>query len=135
MPKRGTFLTIAAVLFAVLAVSNLLKPMEFNADHGFVFLGSRLKGTLNMVIAPLFGLYVLIYALGIWRMKRYALLMGRVYAAYVIVNLILFQIWGPKPQGVEPLQYALFGLLYALVAIGLSSGTAYVLGTRQAELS
>jgi len=132
--KRGAVLTTFAVLFGLLALSNLLKPFQLAGDQtGFVFLGHRLRGVANATVGPLFGIYLALYAAGIWRMKRYALPMAYAYAAYVIVNLVLFTLLGPKPAGAGP-GYALFGLVYAVVAIGVSLGTALVLRQRQAEL-
>jgi hypothetical protein len=131
--ERGTWLTIAAVLFALLAVSNLLKPLQFGgARTGFVFFGERLSGTPNAVIGPLFGLFLAVYAAAIWRMRRRALVMGWIYAAYVLVNLILFRFRTPEPPG-EGVG-ALFGLVYAVVAIGTSAGAALALTRRSAEL-
>ena len=84
---RGRWLTTAAVLFGVLAVSNALKPLEIGPQTGFVFFGQRLSGTPNLIMGPLFAIFLALYAAGIWRMRRYALAMGWVYAGYVLVNL------------------------------------------------
>ena len=43
MAKRGWFLTISAILFGLLAISNFLKPVLASANTGFVFLGHRLR--------------------------------------------------------------------------------------------
>jgi len=129
---RGPLLSTAAVLFGVLAVSNLLKPLEMYDDHGFVLLGQRLRGTANAWAGPLFGAFLLVYALGIWRMRRFALPMGVAYAVYVVANLVAFQLWGPTEPGIG---YLLFGLAYAAVAIGVSSGAAYLLAQRRTELA
>ena len=65
-PSRGSALTTAAILFGVLGISDLLKPLQFGGDQtGFVFFGKRLAGTPNAIVGPLFGLYLLVYALGI----------------------------------------------------------------------
>jgi hypothetical protein len=128
---RGRALTVVAVLFALLAVSDLMKPLEMSAEEGFVFFGHRLKGTANAIAGPLFGVFLLAYAWGIWGMRRWALPMSILYAAYVIVNLVTFRLWGPIQPGVG---YAIFGLVYAAVAIGVSAGTARVLARRRAEL-
>ena len=128
---RGRLVTVFALLFGVLAVSNFTKPLAPNPDVGFVFFGHRLAGTPNTIIAPLFGLYLLIYAVGIWRMRRYALPMGIVYAAYVIVNLTLFTVRDPTPFKNGPL----FGMVYSAVAIGISGGTAYLLAQRRSALT
>jgi hypothetical protein len=130
--RRGRALTTFAVLFAVLAVSNLLKPLRLGGEQtGFVLFGERLSGTANAVAGPLFGAFLLAYAAGIWRMRRFALGMAYAYAAYVIVNLVLFNVRTPQPPGAG---YLLFGIVYAAVAIGVSSGAAYLLAKRRPEL-
>lgn len=134
MPKpRGLWLNTAAILFAILAVSNLFKPFKLWGDNtGFVLLGQRLDGTANIIVGPLFGFYLLVYALGIWRQKRFALPMAYAYAVYVVVNLVLFMSYQPASSGAKHL---LFGLVYAAVAIGVSSGTALLLTKRRRNLS
>ncbi|MBI3300768.1 MAG: hypothetical protein HYZ72_01620 [Deltaproteobacteria bacterium] len=131
--NRGQALSIFAVLFALLAASNLLKPFQIGGDQiGFVFFGQRLTGTANAIAGPLFGLYLLVYAIGIWRMKRFALPMGHAYATYVVLNLLLFIGKNPRPPGVGSL---IFGIVYAVVAVGVSCGAAYLLTKRKAELT
>ena len=134
MPKadRGPALTVFAVLFAVLAVSNFLKPFQLTSDTGFVLFGKRLSGTPNALAGSLFGIYLLAYALGIWRMRRYALAMGDIYAGYVILNLILFNVRNTTPPGVA---YLVFGIVYTIIAVGVSGGAAYLLTRRKAALS
>jgi hypothetical protein len=133
--ERGPWLTTAAILFAILAVSNLLKPLRLLGEEtGFVFLGERLTGTANAVAGPIFGVFLAAYAAGIWGMRKYALPLGRLYAAYVIVNLVLFPFRTPPPPGAG-VGWQLFGLLYAAVAIGVSVGTYWTLARRQAQLA
>src|SRR5207247_10709058 len=95
-PDRGSLLTVLALLFGLLAVSDLAKPLEASLGGGlrpgFVLFGHRLSGTANAVVGPLFGLYLLVYAAGIWRMRRWALPVGTVYAVYVFVYLTLFMV-------------------------------------------
>jgi hypothetical protein len=130
---RGRLLSIAAILFALLAVSNLFKPFKWWGENtGFVLLGQRLDGAANAIVGPLFGLYLLVYAWGIWRQKWVALPMAYAYAVYVIVNLVLFISSQPVSSGEGNL---LFGLVYTVVAIGVSSGTALLLTKRRATLS
>jgi hypothetical protein len=129
MNERGPWLSTFAILFGVLAVSNLLKPLQIGAQTGFVLFGHRLEGVGNAIAGPLFGLYLAVYAVGIWGLRRWALPMGVAYAAYVVVNLVCFVLWGPKPPGGGP-GYAIFGLVYAAVAIGVSSGAVYLLRRR-----
>src|SRR3989442_667244 len=131
--RRDRALTVVALLFALLAVSNLLKPVQVGGEHtGFVFFGRRLSGTPNAVVGPLFGLYLLVYAAGIWNMRRWALPMGVAYAAYVVVNLVLFPFRMPQPPGVG---YKIFGLVYSVIAISVSAGSAYLLAQRRDALT
>ena len=130
---RDRTLTVFAVVFGLLAVSNFLKPLQLGGSRtGFVFLGQRLSGTPNAIIGPLFGLYLLLYATGIWRMRRYALPMAWAYAAYVVVNLLLFNVRTPRPPGTG---YLIFGLVYMVVAVAVSSGAAWALSKRKDALA
>jgi len=54
-----------AVLFALLSLSNLLKPFKLSPEVGFVLLGTRLSGTANAIAGPLFGIYLAVYAVGL----------------------------------------------------------------------
>ena len=134
MPTNGRdrALTVIAVLFVVLAVSNFMKPLQLGRDTGFVFLGRRLAGTPNAVIGPLFGLYLLVYAIGIWNMRRWALPMGVAYAGYVVLNLILYSVRTPQPPGAG---YVVFGIVYSAIAIGVSAGAVWLLARRRPALS
>ena len=55
-------LTIFALLFLLMAISNFGKPFSHQAGVGFVFLGTRLSGVPNMIIAPIFGIILAMYA-------------------------------------------------------------------------
>lgn len=131
--QRGTALTIFAILFALLATSNFLKPLHVGgAQTGFVFLGTRTSGVANLILGPLFGLILAAYASGIWRMKRYALPLGYAYFAYVIINMTLFTMKNSEARnGGNPL----FGLVYAAVAAGVTLAAAMILTRRRADLS
>ena len=124
-------LRICGVLFCVLAVSNFTKFLEYEAHQGFMFFGMRQQGTPNLIWGWLFGIYLLIYGIGVLRMRRWALPMGAAYAAYVILNLILFTIRMPE----EALARPIFGLVYIIVAVGVSSGAVYLLNKHKAELT
>lgn len=132
--KRDTLLTVFAVLFGILAVSNLLKPLAVTSDTGFVLFGHRLSGTANTIVGPLFGLFLAAYAAGIWRLKKYALPMAWVYAVYVLINLVLFNFYGPKPEGAG-IGWILFGIVYATIALGVSFGAAVALKQRAGVLT
>jgi hypothetical protein len=68
--SRGIVLTIFAVLFALMALSNFSKPLHMSPNAGFVFFGTKLTGTPNLIIAPLFGILLAAYAYGIWTMRK-----------------------------------------------------------------
>jgi len=128
--SERTLLRICGVLFCLLAVSNFLKPLEMSEHQGFVFFGKRLHGTPNLILAPLAGLYLAIYGFGVLRLRRFALPMSYVYALYVVLNLTLFTI----RMADEAQAHILFGLVYSLVAIAVSSGSAYLLTRNRTAL-
>lgn len=131
-PQRGLWLTICAIGFGLLAISNLLKPLQLLSDNtGFVFFGTRLSGASNALIAPLFGVFLAIYAFGIWTMRRYAMGMAHAYATYVIINLILWTLNQPSPTSATGV---VGGLVYVVVAVGVSLGAAVTLTKRKTEL-
>ena len=132
--KRDGTLTVFAVLFGLLAISNFLKPVPLTSDTGLVFFGHRLSGAANAVVGPLFGVVLAVYAFGIWSMKRYALPLAYAYAAYVPLNLVLFNLLGPKPADAG-VGYAIFNLVYAAIAIGVSWGAVVALRRRAPALS
>ncbi|MFP6626740.1 MAG: hypothetical protein VCA74_06760 [Deltaproteobacteria bacterium] len=118
-------LDVFALLFAVLAVSNLLKPLQIlGKETGFVLFGTRLEGTANAVAGPLFGIYLLVYAWAIWADKGFALPMAVVYVAYVAVNLVMFFMLNDRPGGAS---YLVFGVVYAAIALGVSGAAAWLL--------
>jgi hypothetical protein len=125
---RGPLLTALAVLMGLLALSNFWKPMAQRFDPGgsagFVFFGTRLQGGANAIAGPLFGLLLAAYAYGVWTMRRWVVPIACIYAAYVIANLVLFMLNAPQAEQPPPM---LGMLVYAAVAIGVSSGGAYYL--------
>lgn len=130
--ERGTALTAFAVGFGLLAISNLLKPLQLGgAQTGFVLFGTRLDPAGSAIAGPIFGLFLLAYAAGIWKMRRFALPLSYLYVAYVVVNLILFSVITPTPQ---TFGYMVFGIVYSAVAIGVSGGAAFLLTQRKSEL-
>ena len=131
--SRGKLLTILAVLMAILAISNFMKPigqtMQPESSAGFVFFGQRLHGVANAIMGPLFGLLLLAYAYGVWNRRRWVVPLAVAYAVYVVLNLILF-VRSPPPG---PEQSVGFMFAYAVVAIGVSSGGAlYLMRNRDA---
>ncbi len=119
-----------ALLFALMALSDLLKPFAYTPTTGFVLLGQRLTGTANLVVALTFAAFLATYAQAIWNERRRALPLGIAYAAYVMANLLLWNL--RKPEGSQtPL---LFALPYLISAIGVSSGAALLLRKHQQRL-
>ena len=131
--QQQRMFTIFTVLFSLLAVSNLLKPFRLGSDEtGFVLLGERLSGMANVIVGPLFGLFLALYAFAIWKRKRLAIPLGHAYATYVILNLILFQVKNVTPPGMG---YVIFGIIYSLIAVGVSLGAAIFLTKNKMLLS
>lgn len=132
---RDRVLTTLAILMGLMAISNFAKPigqaMDPGGNAGFVFFGHRLHGTANALIGPAFGVVLAAYAYGAWTMKRWVVPLAAAYAVYVVVNLVSFTINPPDGQQ-TPL---VFMLVYALVAIGVSSGGAWYLNRNRARLS
>ena len=126
--KRGGVLTFSAVAFALLGISNVMKPLSGGRGH-FVFFGTRLDGTSNAILGPLFGIILFVYAFGIWRMRRYALYLAYAYAAYVTINGYMFQAKYPAEQG------AIAGIVYMIIALTVVWGSAIILTRRRAELT
>ena len=74
--KRGALLTTIAILFAILASTDILKPLKLEGPTtGLVFFGIRQTGMANTILGPLMGLILLFYAAGIWRLRRYAMML------------------------------------------------------------
>jgi hypothetical protein len=131
--RRSGALTILAILFAILAVSDILKPLHLEgATTGLVFFGKRLSGTPDAILGPILGIILLIYAAGIWRMRRHALYLGYAYAIYVTVNLVLFSVRNPPPASRGEM---IFGLAYIVFALAFSWGTAVLLSRHKGELT
>ena len=126
--SRGTVLTIFAILFGLLALSNFLKP--FLHDANFVFLGSKMTGVANVVLSWLFGILLAAYAYGIWTMRKYALAIAYFFFPWVVLNTILFAMKNP-PSGQKPV----VGFLILAVALGVPLASMIILHRRRAELA
>ena len=131
--SRGTALTILAMLLALMVISNLHKPFAHHPGEGFVFFGTRLSGTANTIVAPIFATILALYVYGILAMRKFALPLGIFYAAYVILNMLLFVL---KYHGTAVTQEHSWAYLipYPFVAIGVSSGAAWLLYRRKQDL-
>jgi hypothetical protein len=119
-----------ALLFALMALSNALKPFVYTDTVGFVLFGERLTGSANTAVALAFAAFLATYAYALWHEQRRALVLGAAYASYVIANLVLWNF--RKPAGADaPLSFA---LPYLVTAIGVSSGAVVLLWRNRARL-
>src|SRR5262245_42305464 len=141
--KRGGFLTTMAILLALAAIEDVLKPFGRQGpttpgsflpriQPGIVVLGVRHTGAEAAILGPLVAAVLVVYTIGIWRMKRYAVTVAWIYAVYVILNLTLFTIRNPPPPTRGE---TIFGIVYSIVAIVLTVGTASALTYRRADLT
>ena len=129
--SRGAALTIFAILFGLLAISNFFKPFSHDPGVGFVFMGVRLKGTGNAIMGSLFGLLLAIYAYGIWTMRRYALPVAYIFTGWVIVNTVLYTL---KHRS-DPPPPLYFSILTTALGLGVPFATAIILSRRSADLT
>jgi hypothetical protein len=127
--SRGGTLTIFAILFVLLAISNFAKPLSHSAGVGFVFLGDRLTGTANAILGPLFGVILLVYAYGIWAMRKFALPLAYIYVAWVIVNMVMFTMKNRDTQSIPAI------VVSVVVGIGVPLATAIILSRRKDDLT
>jgi hypothetical protein len=125
--SRGVTLTIFALLLVFVAITDLLKPFHFFPNDGFVFLGTKLTGTANAIMGPLFGMIILVCAYGIWTMRKFALPIAYVFVLSVIVNMLLYTM---KNHATRPLP-----IVNVIVGIGIPLVLAIILNRRHADLS
>lgn len=125
--SRGATLTIFAILFALLAISNFSKPFSHQAN--FVFLGTRLTGTFNVIMSVVFGFILLAYAYGIWAMRKFALPLAYFYAPWVVLNMVLFTMKYPSDQPMAA------GIGMVIVGTGIPIASAILLSRRRADLA
>lgn len=129
--SRGTTLTILALLFVLLAISDFAKPIAHSANVGFVFLGHRLAGRANAVMGPLFGFLLIVYAYGIWTMRRWALPVAYIFTGWVVVNMVLFTL----NNRAEPQPSPAVAIGSLVIGIGIPLAAAIILSRRSAELA
>ena len=133
-PRAGVALTVAALLFVLVAAQSAIKPFLSGPDVGFMLLGVRTDGLVEAIAARVHAAVMLLLAYGVWRLRRYALWFLYFYTPYVLLNLVLFisRYELHPPAGVFA---PLFAAIYSLIALGVPGGTAYLLARRRQELS
>lgn len=99
---------VLAALIALRAATNLGKP--FGEGTGFVVLGRLAHGLWSTVVAPLFGLAMLVYAWGLWRARPWALPLGAAYAVWATLNVLLFPLVEGVPPRFAPWMYVVFAV-------------------------
>jgi len=107
-----------AVLLVVRALSNFRKP--FADTVGFVFFGIVLKGIPNLILSPLFGIYMLATAWAIWTRHRLAVPLTFGYAAYVLISIPLYNVFN-SPERTPGF------ILITILMIGLPWGVLWLL--------
>ena len=131
--SRDIFLTVMTVLFVILAISDVTKPLQHlrnPADLGLVVLGHRFHTlTSNLILGPIFGAILAAYAYGLWTLKAWTAPFSIVYAFYVPVNEVLF--WSlhthqPPSRG--------FILIYLALSLTGSIGTALYVAYHRDQL-
>jgi hypothetical protein len=105
-------LRIFAVLIALRALTNFVKPIR--GEGHLVFFGQLLDSTNPL--GPLLGVFMLVYAWGLFTTKRFAVPMGYAYAVFATLNIILFYVFQEVPGGWGVAGYSVF----ALIGIGVS---------------
>ena len=101
------------------------------APFGIVVLGLRHTGPERIVLGVLFAAFLLLYAAGIWRMKRYAMVVAWIYAIYMIVNVPLYVMRNPAPPTLGGM---IFAIVYLILAVVITSSSAIALTRRRTEL-
>lgn len=137
--KRGSFLTVMAVLFAVLALSDLTKVLQHHRspNFGLVVFGVRQTSVApNVALGALFAMLLASYAYGLWRMRKWVVPLSFIYAFYVPSNEILFwflRFKGAMPNGAGTESLG-FRVAYIAISLGGALGTALYLAWHRERL-
>ena len=125
--SRGTILTIFAIMFVFVAITDFIKPFHLFPNDGFVFLGTKLTGVANAIVAPAFGAILMLSAYGVWTMRRFALPFSYLATASVVLNMVLYTM---KNGDTRPLP-----LINVVAGIGVPLAAAIVLSLRRGDLT
>ena len=129
-PRTARIFRGLAICFWLLAISNFSKPLQLTEHSGFVLFGTRMTGGDSVLWSLVFGAYLVVYGLGLWHMKRIVIGMAHAYALYVVVNLFLYWIDHPPPSAAD----VILAVMYSLVAVSVSAGSAVLLSLHRKEL-
>ena len=99
---------VLAVFLVLRASTNFVKP--FSDSARFVVLGHLLGGAWSSVVAPSFGVAMVVYAVGLWQARSWALPVGVAYALWATVNVIAFPLVEGVPARFAPWMYVLFAI-------------------------
>ena len=129
-PRTARVFRGLAICFWLLALSNFSKPLQLTEHSGFVLFGTRLSGGDGVLWSLVFGAYLVVYGLGLWHMKRIVIGMAHAYALYVVANLYLYWSNNPPPSSAD----VIVAVIYSLLAVGVSAGSAVLLSRHRKEL-
>ena len=99
---------LLAASIALRSLTNFAKP--FVAGSRFVIVGRLCGGVASAVIAPLFGIAMLIYAAGLWSARPWARPVAVFYALWATVNVVLFPFLEGVPPRFSPWMYLVFAV-------------------------
>ncbi len=103
-----TLRKVLAILIVARSLTNFAKP--FVAGSRFVMFGRLWGGVASTVVAPLFGLAMIAYAVGLWQARPWARPVAIAYAAWATVNVVLFPLLEGVPERFVPWMYVFFAV-------------------------
>lgn len=95
-----------AVSIVLRSLTNFAKP--FIAGSRFVVLGRLVGGWVSTVVAPLFGVAMVAYAIGLWNDRPWVRPVAIAYAIWATVNVVLFPYFESVPVRFSPWMYVFF---------------------------
>lgn len=99
---------VIAVLIVLRAAPNFGKP--FSPTSAFVIFGRLMQGVATSVIAPLFGIVMIVYAVGLWQGRAWARPLALLYALWATANVVLFPLVEGVPARWAPWMYSIFAI-------------------------
>jgi hypothetical protein len=116
---------IVAVLIALRALTNF--PKALRPDSAFVIFGRLYHGTATTVVAPLFGVAMLVLAWGLFQGRPWARAAAIAYAIWATLNVVLFPVVEGVPAEFAPWTYVVFavpGIVVPWLAVWLAGRPA-----------